>query len=878
MTKRIAIVWKAENVTGRILLSNKAVIQGCLVKGNGLFSTVDGTFAFQGEGRLELTIEEEVHGENPILVSVDTSVQPFSFFLKDVDALYPIFIPAYQVAVTSQDDDRSYEQIATAIKQRGLITNLQKISFEPEESFEEAAKHTQELSAQTWLGLSRDIRIFEVGFRSVGEEESHWDWVQPRLHGKLATLPETDGEPVRYRYLIGRGIGCTLELSRRLEEGILPILHTDIVEEDILYHITSFVSYAHIELIEQIHKGTHYLVADGYGIGNMLSKEQEDIRARLMAEVSDSEDETVLYSRIEATNRGRVPRYAWFRNIEPNCNYMNNHKRNYTFDKQTGFVKFAADRVCCVSKLNGKPLAHEETAILIKPGETAVFEFYIPHSPISEQQAFGLMKQDFAVRQQACSAFWKSKLANAAQIKLPEKRVEEMLQAGLLHLDLISYGVEPESTVVPTIGIYTAIGSESSPIIQYMDSMGWYELAQRALTFFLEKQHEDGLIQNFGGYMLETGATLWTIGEHYRYTRDAAWVEQIKPQLIKAFDYIAAWRQRNLRENLIGKGYGMLDGKTADPEDPFHSFMLNGYAYLGLSRLAEMLDVIDQDLSGRVQTMASELKADILNAFHQAMASSPVVPLGDGSWVPTAPPWVGYPGPVSLFASGGKSLTHGSFVVRDSLLGPLYLVFQELIDPRDPAADFMLSYHNELMCIRNVALSQPYYSMHPWVHLQRSEVKPFLKAYYNSFSALADRGTYTFWEHHFRLSPHKTHEEAWFLMQTRWMLYMEKGDSLCLLSGIPRKWLESGERIELQNVATYFGSVSLCVVSELDKGIISARVSCDSLDRKLYSVKVRIPHPQERLPLRVFGGIYNVESESVEITAFSGSADIQLHF
>jgi hypothetical protein len=51
-------------------------------------------------------------------------------------------------------------------------------------------------------------------------------------------------------------------------------------------------------------------------------------------------------------------------------------------------------------------------------------------------------------------------------------------------------------------------------------------------------------------------------------------------------------------------------------------------------------------------------------------------------------------------------------------------------------------------------------------------VKPFLKTYYNPFSALADRETYTFWEHLYKVSVHKTHEEAWFLMETRWMLYL----------------------------------------------------------------------------------------------------------
>ena len=122
--------------------------------------------------------------------------------------------------------------------------------------------------------------------------------------------------------------------------------------------------------------------------------------------------------------------------------------------------------------------------------------------------------------------------AAAAQIELPEKRITAMIRAGLLHLDLVTYGREPNGTLISTIGIYTAIGSESSPIIQFMDSMGWHDEARRALTYFLDKQHEDGFIQNFGGYMLETGAALWSMGEHYRYTRDDEWVRQIEPKLL----------------------------------------------------------------------------------------------------------------------------------------------------------------------------------------------------------------------------------------------------------------------------------------------------------------------------------------------------------
>ncbi|RED56526.1 hypothetical protein [Cohnella phaseoli] len=868
--------WKEGPVDGTIAVDGGTVIHEAIVKGSGTIS--QGSFAIDGRAaRLTISVDLSSRAANkkPI-VTVSTDNHPFSFFLLDVHEQYPIYIPAYGVMVTEQTDERSYEQIERDTHAQGLLNQLQKIEAEPEENFENAAACTRDLPAQTWLGLSRDIRIFGIGFRGVGGEELLWDWVQPRFHGFETALTELEDQAVRYRFMLGRGIGCVENISRRLEEGVLPILHSTIVDDDITYRTVSFASYESNPLNEQTLRGSHYLVADGYGFGHMLNEEQTAKREQLLPNELNPDEETVLYFRATATNTARVPRYAWFKNPVPNAIMMNNDK-HYTFDNLSGFVQYSSDRVCCVSKLNGEPLTEEETAILILPGETAVFEFFLPHRPISHLRAERLIKQSFSSRLEECRSFWKGKLDRAARIRVPEQRLDEMIRAGLLHLDLVSYGIEPEGTIVPTIGVYTAIGSESAPIIQFMESMGGHDVAARSLQFFLDKQHEDGFIQNFGGYMLETGAALWSFGEHYRYTRDEVWLAQIKENLLKAYDYIVAWRERNRTEQLRGKGYGMLEGKTADPEDPFHSFMLNGYAYIGVSRLAEMLAASDPVKAAQIGEFAEELKTNIREGFHQAMALSPVVPLADGTWVPTAPPWVEHRGPLSLYAESAKWLTHGSVVARDSLLGPLYLVFQEVLQADEQSAQFLLQFHNELMCMRNVALSQPYYSIHPFVHLLRGEVKPFLKAYYNGFAGLADRETYTFWEHYWHASPHKTHEEGWFLLQTRWMLYMESGRTLNLLPGIPRAWLEHGKSIELNEVATYFGPISLHVESQLEKGVIIARISSSS-DRKPDSLCLRIPHPEGRKPFGVTGGTYAAGRETVTVERFTGSAEITLHF
>src|SRR5690606_26600828 len=114
-----------------------------------------------------------------------------------------------------------------------------------------------------------------------------------------------------------------------------------------------------------------------------------------------------------------------------------------------------------------KPLPNEEIAVLLQPNEKVVFEFLVPHTPVPQERAIALKTQSFQQRYEEAKAFWQEKLDQAARIRLPEKRIEEMLQAGLLHLDLITFGKDPAGTLAPNIGVYSPIGTESAPIIQF---------------------------------------------------------------------------------------------------------------------------------------------------------------------------------------------------------------------------------------------------------------------------------------------------------------------------------------------------------------------------------------------------------------------------
>jgi hypothetical protein len=787
-------------------------------------------------------------------VTVRTKTAGFTFWIRQVTATWPIWIPHYGVAVVPADDARTYQEIADDIRGRGLQNELDRIASEPEESFAAAAAVTRDLNCETWLGLSRDMRIFRINFDA---RQGFLGFFQRKNAGLGSGEWGKDEIGEECEIFVGRGATCRVDVRRWLEDGSLPILHAEQRDADMVYRMTTFVTLEKSALTAKNLRGTHYLVADDRCIGRMhLPKEQEFVKAHMATEKAGGGEQTVLLIRVEAINTGTTPHYAFLSTLAPRS------RADWKHDGVTGYGLRNDGMVMGISRLDGQPMPQHEIAVLLQPGEKTTLEVAMPHEPLPVKRARALSKFDFDKRRDECRAFWQAKLAAVSSIRLPERRIEEMVRAGLLHLDLITYGLEPSGPTAATIGFYSPIGSESSPIIQFYDSVGWHSLAERSLQFFLDKQHENGFIQNYGGYMLETGGALWSMGEHYRYTRDKAWLRRVQPNMLKACEFLLAWRERNKTP----QGMGLIEGKCADPEDPFRQFMLNGFAYVGMQRVGEMLAELNPKAAKRWTAEAAAWRADIRKSVELVMSESPVIPLGDGTWTLTCPAWAEGRGPAALHVDGSSSNSHATIGCRDSLLGPLYLILQEVVDANEWMGECLLKSHHELFTLRNAGFSQPYYCRHDLAHLRRGEPAAFLKTYFNQVASLADRQTYTFWEHFFGASPHKTHEEAWFLMQTRWMLWLEDGTTLRLLSAVPRAWLEHGQEIKLEKVASYFGKFSLTVRSQVQSGRIEAEVKFHESGRKPGKVVLRLPHPLGLKAVRCTGGKYDAQTETVVTT------------
>lgn len=770
MQTGFSLLWKRSGTTSRILLS-----EGLLRSSSDLVTLPDSTC------RQDFLVAQ---ASRQTLVTVSTTQFVFTFRLGDISAHHPIWIDALDVAVLELDDRRTWQTIAV---QRGK-TVLLKIESEPETNFQSIASQTRFQIAPTWLGLGRDARIFKIAC-STDRTPMESDLIWPRQGSSCTRAAGFGARDVVYGFIDGRGQGARGKVRRFLEEDSLPILHKHREDGDVVYDSTFLVTLLEGPLSEDAVEGTHYLQADAWTYGCTQTEQEKQKVSALQSSTSAS---PLLCIRLLASNHGTVARYAWFKTLRPGSSWADQPE----YRIQDGFSVLNDNSVFCFSRFNGQAFTQPEIAVLLSPGETACLEMYLPHSPVSREYAETLASRPFERAFYEVRDYWKKKLSRNARLEVPEKRVRSMVRAGIQHLELATYGENPEGPLAPTVGCYCPIGTESAPIIQSYDSFGRHDLARRCLEFFLAKQREDGSMRNFGGYMGETGAVLWTLGEHFRYTRDSSWVESILPNIRRAAGCLIELRK--------GDPSGLIAGRVADPDDPYRQFMLNGYSYLGLARAAEMTREVNVEFSEKLAAEAAAWRADIRRAFFNAMEHAPVIPLGDGRWLPSAPPWMEERGPRALYLNSEPQFSHGSFTVADSLLGPLHLVFCEVLEPDEPVARTLLEVHSELFCEENTALSQPYYSRHDWLQLRLGMVKGFLKTWYASFAALADRETYTFWEHFHGVTEHKTHEEAWFLMATRWMLYQELGDTLVLLGGIPRRWFKEGCGITVEKAGSYF--------------------------------------------------------------------------
>jgi len=461
----------------------------------------------------------------------------------------------------------------------------------------------------------------------------------------------------------------------------------------------------------------------------------------------------------------------------------------------------------------------------------------------------------------AVEAYWHAELARAAQIDIPDPLLADVIRASRVHCLLAARSEAEGARIAPWISSdrYGPLESEAHSIILGMGLLGHEAFARKSLDFFVARYNPQGYLTT-GYTVMGTGWHLWTLAEHYRLTRDEAWLRGIAPEIARVCEWIVAQR-RKTRSPWNAPESGLLPpGVVADWGLYANRFFGEAHICAGLRDAASVLAEIDYPGAGAWVKEAEGYRRDILRAYTQTQRFTPARPLRDGTWTPACPAMV------QCFGKVGDSFPGedwGRTWAGDVEIGPQHLVALGLMPADAPDAAWMMGYLEDYWCLQSgmgeypgeeseadpynlggFTKVQPYYTRMTDVYARQDEVKPFIRAYLNAIPSLLSLETLSLWEHfHNTGGWNKTHETGWFLQQTRTLLLMERGNELWLAPFVPNHWLREGLTVGVSKAPTHFGEVGYSIRSHVAEGAIEARIEPPRRSQPK-AIVLRLRHPE----------------------------------
>ena len=538
----------------------------------------------------------------------------------------------------------------------------------------------------------------------------------------------------------------------------------------------------------------------------------------------------------------------------------------------------------------------------VPPGETRNVTLKLPFvSDVDDRHAAELESLDYDSQRSRVIAYWRSVVEPAFRFTVPEPKFNDLLHSLIVHIH-ISTTKDPKSGLymVPAASyFYDLFANEACFQVLLLDTLGATKTAERYLETLLQLQGS----RNFPGlhrgppdaifhgakvddvydytahnYGLDHGTVLWTLAEHYMYTRDRNWFDHAWPHIQKAVDWIS--QQRRTTQKTDGNGehtrdYGLLPAsQLEDNTDWANWFAINAYAWAGVDRTARVLQDLNYPDAGRVAREADEYKRDLREAVIRAAQASPVVRMRDGIYEPYVPvePFRCFrlfgPARIAYYTRYGHPEIRPLFRLsadREGLYGPMILLILGVFGAQEEFANWVLDdwEDNQTLTsgmglnVHGLTEEKYWFSQGGMVfqanlqnpilvYLKRHEIPAAIRAIYNNFAACLypDVNAFTEEYHQWRFGSgpfYKIPDEARFVNRVRDMLALEDGDALWLASGTPRRWLESKDGIRVNNLLTYFGPVSYTLRAGAEPRLIEASVQPPTRNPARVWLVVRTP-------------------------------------
>jgi len=438
---------------------------------------------------------------------------------------------------------------------------------------------------------------------------------------------------------------------------------------------------------------------------------------------------------------------------------------------------------------------------------------------------------------------------------------------------------------------------------------GDYSDGDGALEWATSVRH--GMGYSHDGTHASTGRLLFGMAERYFLTGDKEWFQRHRERLQAAADWII--RQRNSymqdvpnRDDLLVAGLmpPVMLGDYALPASDWRWYYCdNALSLQGLQRFADALTDFDAEAGRKYRAEAEAFRRDIRRAVDREAALSPVRMGRDGvyrSFVPIAAHTRGlmlameYPSvarPQGDVIVGALPLAE-PFAALDAsdarMVGTLD-VMEEVGTSTSTVRELEEARKQKGLSTADAwfwncfGASLPKASHNANIYLLQDDVPSFLRFWMNSYAIMVfgdgKMSEWGAWGHYAAQCDHPDNGTAgWFLENFRNLLVMEEGASLWIARGTPRPWLETGKRISVKNAPTYFGAAAYEIVSNVDRGTVTATIEIPS--RQLpHKVLVRLRHPRQ-LPIRsvtVNGQAwkgFNPDKEVIELAGLAGNVAV----
>ena len=485
-----------------------------------------------------------------------------------------------------------------------------------------------------------------------------------------------------------------------------------------------------------------------------------------------------------------------------------------------------------------------------------------------------LVKLDYNLEHKRVADYWRKRLDQSAKLATPEAVLSEFYRAEPAHL-LINSEFEPGTDRrFARVGSfnYGVYGNESCMMVLDLDRRGYHREAAECLDAWLHYQGTVGLPGDFdskegvlygaggyesGGYNQHHGWILWTLAEHYRFTRDRSWLRHAAPGILAGAEWIIRETGRTDGRRDLSRGL-LPAGDLEDIGDWWTWLSTSCYTWRGLDAAAWALEQMGHPQAARIRAASAAYHQNLVANFTAAAVRSPVVRLRDGTAVPQFP---------SYAERRGRSFGW----ICQTLEGAMHLLITRAIDPRSVEAGWILQdYEDNLYLSNQYGYTAPDFdrewfgrggmSMQACLllgvepYLDRDDVKQALRAMFNALAVNHFPDVHMNTEHalpemgDWRGDHYKTSDEANACGWLRYLFAREEGDDLLLGQAIPRDWLAQGKKCGLDRAATYFGPMSVDYTGGEDQ--ITAVLSGPERNPPR-EIRLRFREPSGRLPSSV---------------------------